>query len=106
VGDLDRNKKVTVQYWQASVIITVHSNNHQPVANATVYGTWSRGYNGSASCVTNSTGTCIIKTGTMRSGSIVVFTVKSVTFSTVPYLPAYNHDPEKESTGTSISISR
>ena len=63
VGDLDGNVDVNGQTWRAIVTITVHNSNHQPVANATIVGHWGNGYTGTALCVTNSTGSCMLETG-------------------------------------------
>jgi hypothetical protein len=104
VGDIDRTMKTAVLYWQTNVTVTVHDNNHLPVANATVYGTWSGMYHGLAFCVTNSTGSCIITSGKVRLEYPVSFTVKNVIYSTVPYLPINNHDPDLDSNGTSITM--
>jgi hypothetical protein len=106
ISDIDPVTKKAGQGWQALLILAVHDNDHLPVANAAVYGAWFGGYNRSVSCVTNTTGSCIIRSGMIRIGSPVRFTVKNVTHNNVPYLPADNRDPDRDSNGTRITIRR
>ena len=93
--------------WRADVTITVHDVNHNPVANATVDGSWSDPASGSDSCTTDASGTCTMSSAKLRSrtGS-VTFTVDDVTHATLTYDPADNHDPDGDSDGTSITINR
>ena len=50
VGDLDGSKAATSKsYWKASVNILVHDAQENPIANATVKGSWSGGYSVAAS---------------------------------------------------------
>jgi serine protease AprX len=105
VGDLDGTRKVSGQSWVVTVTIKIHNSSHVPIANATVTGTWSGAYSGSGSCVTTSTGTCTLKTGKL-SGSSITFTVKGLTYGTLPYMPINNHDLDGDSNGTSIIIFR
>jgi len=106
IGDIDPVTKQAGQGWQAIVILTVHDNNHLPVANAMVYGAWSGDDNRSVSCVTNTRGSCLMRSGVIMMGSAVRFTVRNVTYNAVPYLPTENHDPDHNSNGTRISIRR
>jgi len=87
------------------VTITVHDSNHRPVANATVSGSWSSG--GSGSCTTNGTGQCAVSRSTIpKSTRSVTFTVVSVTHATLTYNAPDNHDPDGDSNGTVITLSR
>jgi hypothetical protein len=106
VGDLDGASVNNGSSWTANVTITVHDNNHNPVSNATVSGTWSNGASGTASCTTNSSGQCAVSKSSIpkRTGS-VRFTVDSVTHSTLTYNSADNHDPDG-SNGTSITVNK
>jgi len=47
---------------------------------------------------------CHFRTGTLPQGSTVTLTITGVTYSGVSYNPAYNHDPDGDSNGTSIRI--
>jgi hypothetical protein len=66
VGDLDGSSAPAPRnHWNANVTITVHDANENPVANATVSGTWSAGTGGSDSCTNHdpdgdSNGTSIV----------------------------------------------
>ena len=109
VGDLDGSSTWTYRrwFWQASVTIAVHDDNHNPVTGATINGSWGSGYSGSAQCTTNSNGSCTVSTGNIwRSSSQATFTVNNVTRSLFTYAPAGNHDPDGDSNGTSIIVSR
>ena len=104
VGDLDGSTTSTKNTWQAAVTVTVHDAGHGGVSGATVTGTWSGGYSGTASCTTNAAGQCVVQTGTMnRNRSSVTFTVTNVT-SPLTYSAAGNHDPDGSSNGTSITV--
>ncbi len=108
VGDLDRAaSNVNNSFWRASVTITVHDSNENPVASATVSGSWSGGTSGSASCTTNSSGQCTVQKNLSKSRvSSVTFTVNNVTRSGYTYHAGANHDPDGDSNGTSITVNR
>ncbi len=106
VGDLDRATSIAGKTWTAKVTIRVESGTHAALSGAIVTGTWSNG--GTASCTTNSSGTCTVqKTKLSLSGvASVTFTVTSVTRSGGTYVPGSNHDPDGESNGTAITVNR
>jgi hypothetical protein len=107
VGDLDASSTPgTGNRWNASVTITIHDSNENPLANATVSGTWSSGTTGSGSCVTNSLGQCTITKNNISKVSTVLFSVTNVTHSSNSYNAAANHDPDGDSNGTSITVYR
>jgi len=110
VGDLDGGSAWIYRrvIWRAGVTVMVHDHNHNPVANATVSGSWSNGYSGSAQCVTDSVGSCIVATGYIWwNKANVTFTVSNVSYpSSFTYDPVENHDPDKDSNGTSIIVSQ
>ena len=56
VGDLDGTSTSQSNRWTATVTITVHDANHNPLANATVMGNWRNGASGAATCTTGSNG--------------------------------------------------
>ena len=85
--------------------VYVHNPSHNPVAGASVSVIWSGAYSGSASCAsTDVTGMCRFRTGRLPPGGTVTLTVTGVTYSGASYNPAYNHDPDGDSNGTSITI--
>jgi hypothetical protein len=76
-----------------------------PVANATVSGSWSNG--GTGSCATSDGGQCTVsKSGILKKTGSTTFTVVTVTHTTLTYKAADNHDPDGDSNGTSITVSR
>jgi len=107
VGDLDGTSINNGSTWTANVTITVHDNNHNLVSNATVSGTWSNGASGIAQCLTDSSGQCSVSKGSIpkRTGNVTL-TVDGVTHPTLTYDPANNRDPEGDSNGTSITVSK
>ena len=108
-GDLDGSSAWIYRrwYWQASVAITVHAANHNPVSGATVSGTWSNGYSGSSQCTTGSNGSCRVTTGNIwRSTNRAKFSVSSVKYPSSTYAPAANHDPDGDSNGVNITVNK
>jgi hypothetical protein len=107
VGDLEGLPAAFGKNWRATVTITVHDGNHNPVANARVEGFWSNGYSGADSCVTDSSGSCSITTRKADDGSTaIVFTVTNITHSSLAYTSAGNHDADGDSDGRSIFIQK
>jgi len=107
VGDLDRSSVLAGTKWNGTVTIYVHDNNHQPVSGATVYGKWTNGATGNVSCATNSSGICsITKTGLKTTVASITFTVTNITRTGLTYQSSANHDPDGESNGTVIIVSK
>jgi pimeloyl-ACP methyl ester carboxylesterase len=107
VGDLDGASANNRKNWSASVTAAIHDAGEGPVAGATLTGSWTGGTSGSSSCVTGANGRCTVsKTGLPKKAASVSFTVTSVTRSAWTYTAAANHDPDGDSTGTSISVAK
>jgi hypothetical protein len=107
VGDLDGSATSVKNNWTATVTLTVHDAGHNPVSGATVSVSWSGGFSGSASCVTNGSGSCQVTTGNIaKKKSNVTLTVTNVSHASLPYQPADNHDPDGDSNGTAITVSK
>ena len=107
IGDLDRSSTLQNGGWTANVTITVHDANHNPVANATVSGTWSNGASGTASCTTASNGRCSVGLSDISKGQgSVTFTVNNIARAASTYTSANNHDPDSDSNGVSIVVAR
>jgi subtilisin family serine protease len=107
IGDLDRSSVLSGTKWNATVTIYVHNNNEKPVANATVTGKWTNGATGTVTCTTNSSGMCTVsKTGLATKTTSVTFTVTNITATSLTYKSTSNHDPDGDSTGTVIVISK
>ncbi len=104
VGDLDSDNPRNGRFWDAIVTITILDSNGGVVSGATVDGSWDIA--GTDSCVTDGTGTCTVTLNDLtRRESPVEFTVTNVT-GTLTYNPADNTDPDGDSDGTTISITR
>jgi subtilisin family serine protease len=100
VADLDGVGKLAGGQWQANVWVTIHDQAHNPVAGATVAGTWSVG-GAAAPLVTDANGQCRFTTALLKKTSRVWFQVTGVTppsgMEGVPYDLAFNHDPDGDS---------
>jgi hypothetical protein len=109
VGDLDGGSTWVYRkyYWRGGVSVAVHDAKHNPLSGATVSGSWSGGYSGSALCTTGSDGRCTLTTGYIkRNSKSTSFTVQNVTYSSYLYASYDNHDPDGDSNGTTITVSR
>ena len=79
--------------WEAYVQATVHDENHDPVANATVSGVWDPIGFGMAEfeCVTDVAGRCQVRSATLPTADQeMTFTVDDITHATLTYYPEYN----------------
>lgn len=75
--------------WTATIGITVHDTNQNPVAGATVTGSWSDGFSGSASCITEANGQCSVTSGNISAKkSTVTFTVTDLAHASLTYQPS------------------
>ena len=105
VGDLDGSKSANKKSWGAKVTITVHDDQHRAVSGATVSGTW--GVGSSGSCRTNTRGACTVSVSSLSFGiANVSFTVTGIAKPGLTYQFDKNHDPDRESDGTTILITR
>ena len=107
VGDLDPSSASQRKGWVATVNITVHDAAHASVPNATVSATWTGGYSGGGSCITNASGQCSISSGTMNAKKAsATLSVSSVSHASYSYNSTANHDPDGDSDGTSITVKK
>jgi len=105
VGDLDGSTVKASGYWTATATVRIESSAQIAQPQSVVTGRWSTGATGS--CTTAGAGSCPIGSGPIaRSVKAVTFTVTSVTSGLAIYDPGANHDPDGDSTGTSITIAR
>jgi serine protease AprX len=103
VGDLDANRaRSGSSRWQATVTIRVHDTAHAPVAGGTVIGSWNGG--SSVTCVTDSSGACSVAKRFSNRVTSATFAVTGLSASGKTYMAAANHDPDGDSTGTSIVV--
>jgi subtilisin len=108
VGDLDGSGNATGKSWTARVTIRIDTAADAAVSGAVVSGTWSGGASGTASCTTSSAGTCTVQKTKLAKASVAsaTFTIIGVTRAGSTYTPAANHDPDGDTTGTSIVVLR
>ena len=108
VGDIDGTAVAGSRgRWKASVSVLVHDAPNNPVAGVTVSGSWSDGARGSGSCATDTAGRCDISTGFLKkNSSSATFTVNDVAGTNTEYSSGDNHDPDGDSTGTSIVVNK
>ena len=80
-------------YWSADVTVTLHSFDEQPIAGATVTATWSGAVTRTVTGVTDATGRCVLKSGTLSYlKSKVSLNVTTAAAPNSVYDPAANHD--------------
>jgi serine protease len=109
VGDLDDSSSGGQGgSWTAVVDVLVHDSNHTAVGDATVsfdY-TTDKGATGTASCTTASDGWCSVSESFRNRESPVDFTVTDVSHADLTYSSSDNHDPDGDSDGTTITVSK
>jgi len=105
VGDLDGSAVTKKSGWTATVTVKTEDASNNPLAGVLVTGSWSDG--STASCTTGSSGTCTlpVKSVGKRSSSIT-FTVTNLSKAGFTYQSSANHDPDGDSTGTAITVSK
>lgn len=105
VGDLDLVAASRQTAWTAVLTVTIHDDAHTPLAGASVTGSWSNGLAGS--CTTNGLGQCTLSNAAIpkKIGSIT-FTAVETTHPTALYRSADNHDPDGDSTGTTVRVGK
>ena len=83
-------------HWEATVTVTVHDENHDPVAATSVSAGWSNGAGGTGNCETDSNGQCSSSKKSLQADvPNVTYTVNGV-IGGAPYIPGANHDPISE----------
>ncbi|MFC1878921.1 PA14 domain-containing protein [Chloroflexota bacterium] len=105
VGDLDGTVSISRNRWSATITITIHYPNENPVAGAVVTGQWGDGLSGDSSCVTDSNGQCSLTISSIRLNALsATFTVTGVSDGASIYQPSDNNDPDGDSDGTTITV--
>lgn len=108
VSDLDGSSiKTSRSRWRATVTITVLNDLGNIVANVSITGNWSGGYSGTGTCITDSSGWCSVVTGNISIKSAnTTFSATNISASGLSYNAAANSDPDGDSNGTSITVSK
>jgi Tol biopolymer transport system component len=105
VGDLDGSSTTTQKWWNANVTIEIHTENHGVAGGVMVSGVWDDGSPGI--CVTDGYGRCSVSRGVIpRKMSSASFTVTGAAHSSFAFSPGANHDPDRDSNGTTIVTRR
>jgi hypothetical protein len=110
IGDLDGTATRRANSWSATVEITVHDLNHNPLNGATVKAVWSVTGLNSNTCTTGElggVGTCIMVFPSLSlSTSSVTLRIQKVTATGQSYYSTDNHDVDGDTNGTGIRILR
>jgi hypothetical protein len=105
VGDLDAaSVKVSSSKWKATVTIHVHDEAEAGLAGVVVMGQWASG--SAVTCTTGSAGSCSLSRTVATKKKDITFAVTALSASGRTYLSASNHDPDGDSTGTTIVLTR
>ncbi|MEO6944367.1 MAG: hypothetical protein ABI053_06615, partial [Lacisediminihabitans sp.] len=106
VADLDNATSTTSgSSWQPKVTVTVVDSADVPVQGATVSGYLANQYI-NAVCTTGADGTCTIVNSLDASVTSTQFWVANIVKGTSAYVQTANTDPDGDSNGTSITITR
>ena len=106
VGDLDGTATSIKNEWWATVSVIIFDAAGTPVADAKVDPTWTT-LGSVATCTTDATGTCTVTSPRVRkSTDSLPFQVDAVSHGTLSYAPAGNTDPDGDSTGTTITVTK
>jgi thermitase len=107
VGDLDATTQSNGGTWTATVTVTVHDGNHQPLDGIQITGQWHDGWDDN-SCWTGEggiAGACSVSNTEHKREPSMSFAITGV--GHIDYDAADNHDPEGDSDdGTFISVSK
>ena len=71
-----------------------------------MYVKWTNGATGTTSCTTNTSGVCSVTKSLGNSVVSVTLTVTNATKTSFTYTAGANHDPDGESNGTVIVVSK
>ena len=106
VRDLDDiSLTLTAKKWRARAAIRVHDGDHAALASVVVRGRF--GPNGTIlTCTTGTGGSCFLQRDLASTKASIVFTVLGLTKSGYTYQSGGNHDPDGDSTGTKITVTR
>jgi Zn-dependent metalloprotease len=98
VNDITQTPTIRGKNYISNATITIWDTNSAPVANATVYITWSGVVSGSASGVTAADGTVTFVSDKLKSNGPFIITVDNVTHATLTYNPALNVETSDSAT--------
>jgi subtilisin family serine protease len=103
VKDLDVAKTAGKTSWKATVTITVKDANGNAVSGAVVNGTFNTT---AVSCTTGTNGQCSVSATAKNTVTSITYTVTNVTATGFTYNSASNSDPDGDSNGTTMTITK
>jgi CARDB protein len=110
IGDLDGTSANNGSTWSATVEITAHDENHNPIGGVHLLGAWTPTGLASNECTTGDlggNGTCIVFFPSIRKNrGSVRFTITSADQAGFTYQPSLNHDVDGSSNGTFVTVSK
>lgn len=109
VADLDGRAELKGKSgrWEALVTVTIRDDTGAAVGGATVTGEWTGAASGIVSGATASDGTVTLSSGNLSAaGTQATFTVSGVSAEGLNYDSTQNTDPEDDSDGTAITITK
>ena len=106
VGDLDRSSvNLTSTRWRARATIRVHNGDHGLLPGVVVRGRF--GPKGAVlTCTTGANGACTLRRDLRRSRASIVFVALGLSKTSYVYAAGSNHDPDGDSDGTRITVTR
>lgn len=106
-GDLDGSSALSGKAWKATVQVTVHDGNDNPVSGATVSVQWGGGVSGPTSLTTDANGRCAFVSGSISKAiPSATLSIMNMSHPALSYDASANHDPEGDSNGTTIVVNR
>lgn len=105
VADLDATKSIKGGRWSTTVTVKVVDSNGAAVSGAAVAGTWSGAASSNVTCTTGTAGTCTVSASNMTA-TTVTLTITNVTKPGSSYNAAANSDPDGDSNGTTITVTK
>lgn len=105
LGDLDGSSfNFFWVFWGTTIKVTVHDSNEEPVPNAVVSGMFNDGST-VWKCTTKEDGVCEMEPG-YQVTQCLQFSVTGVQHPQYEYMASFNHDPDGDSDGTTITTCR
>jgi len=106
VGDLDQSSvSLSSTRWRARATIRVHDGGHALLPGVAVKGRF--GPKGATlTCTTGTGGACTLTRDLKKATASIAFTVLGLSKTSYVYVAANNHDPDGDSNGTGITVTR
>ena len=98
VHDITQTISKKGRNYESTAVVTIWDTDNTPVADATVYITWSGVVSGSASDTTAADGTVSFKSDKVKNNGPFTITVTNVTHASLPYNPALNNETTDSAT--------